>query len=255
MLIDGELMLWQEYENAGWPARYLFDGRARLFEYHYGEGAYAETELAIQELLGVEREPLEPLRPEDEPGALLAAPTQDREGAYSGPYEAGGVWVVFDGPARSPRATAGERRARARRPGRLPPVRARPPHERASSRSSPARACGARDVLHAGRGPLSRRRAPLSSLVDRLTRSARRGRAAARRSPAPLSSPTRRRTPVRSPAALTLARPERQQHRPRRARPRSSSNTTSSTTPAARSSCGRETLAQGACTESRSRRG
>jgi hypothetical protein len=40
VLIDSEFELWQEYENKGWPARYLFDGRARLFEYHYGEGAY-----------------------------------------------------------------------------------------------------------------------------------------------------------------------------------------------------------------------
>jgi len=97
VLIDSELEVWQEYENAGWPARYLFDGRARLFEHHYGEGAYAETELAIQQLVGVEREPLEPLRPEDAPGALLAAQTEDRPGAYSGPYEAGGVWAVLAG--------------------------------------------------------------------------------------------------------------------------------------------------------------
>jgi thiol-disulfide isomerase/thioredoxin len=97
VLIDSELQLWQEYENEGWPARYLFDGGARLFEYHYGEGAYAETELAIQELLGVEREPLAPLRAEDEPGAALAAPTPEQPGAYSGPYEAGAVWVVVDG--------------------------------------------------------------------------------------------------------------------------------------------------------------
>jgi hypothetical protein len=97
VLIDSELEVWQEYENAGWPARYLFDGRARLFEYHYGEGAYAETELAIQELLGVKREPLAPLRPEDAPGALLAAQTEDQPGAYSGPYEAGGVWAVLAG--------------------------------------------------------------------------------------------------------------------------------------------------------------
>ncbi len=83
MLIDCELEVWQEYENAGWPARYLFDGRARLFDYHYGEGAYVETELAIQELLGVEREPLEPLRPEDAPDALLAPQTEDQPGAYS----------------------------------------------------------------------------------------------------------------------------------------------------------------------------
>jgi hypothetical protein len=98
VLIDRELELWRDYENQGWPARYLFDGRARLFEYHYGEGAYTETELAIQELLGVEREPLAPLRPEDAPGAVLVAQTEDQEGAYSGPYEAGGVWAVLDGP-------------------------------------------------------------------------------------------------------------------------------------------------------------
>lgn len=97
VLIDGELSVWQEYENLGWPARYLFDGHARLFEYHYGEGAYEETELAIQELLGVEREPLQPLRPEDAPGALLAPQTEDQPGAYSGRYEAGGVWAVLDG--------------------------------------------------------------------------------------------------------------------------------------------------------------
>jgi hypothetical protein len=97
VLIDSELALWRDYENEGWPARYLFDGHARLFEYHYGEGAYAETERAIQELLAVEREPLAPLRPEDAPGATLAAPTPQQPGAYSGPYEAGGVWVVLDG--------------------------------------------------------------------------------------------------------------------------------------------------------------
>jgi hypothetical protein len=97
VLIDSELLLWQEYENEGWPARYLFDGRARLFEYHYGEGAYADTERAIQELLGVEREPLQPLRPEDEPGALLAVPTPEQPGSYEGAYQAGGVWAVLEG--------------------------------------------------------------------------------------------------------------------------------------------------------------
>jgi len=97
VLIDRELELWQDYENQGWPARYLFDGRARLFEFHYGEGDYEATELAIQELLGIEREPLAPLRPEDAPGAPLAPQTPDQPGAYSGPYEAGGVWAVLSG--------------------------------------------------------------------------------------------------------------------------------------------------------------
>ena len=97
VLIDSEFELWQEYENRGWPARYLFDGGARLFEYHYGEGGYEETELAIQELLGVEREPLAPLRPEDATEARLLPQTDEQPGAWSGAYEAGGVWAVLDG--------------------------------------------------------------------------------------------------------------------------------------------------------------
>jgi hypothetical protein len=74
VLLDPDLEMWQEYENQGWPARYLFDQRGMLFDYHYGEGAYVETELAIQELLGVQREPLrlpEPLRPQ---GAVSVSP-------------------------------------------------------------------------------------------------------------------------------------------------------------------------------------
>lgn len=97
VLIDRELEVWREYENVGWPARYLFDGRARLFEYHFGEGGYEETELAIQELLGSARAPLAPVRPEDVPGAQLLPQTEDQPGAYSGTYEAGGVWAVLDG--------------------------------------------------------------------------------------------------------------------------------------------------------------
>jgi len=97
VIIDSGLEIWQEYENLGWPARYLFTGESTLFEYHYGEGGYQETELAIQELLGVSGEPLAPLRPEDAPGVELAPQSEDVEGAYSGPYEAGGVWAVLDG--------------------------------------------------------------------------------------------------------------------------------------------------------------
>jgi hypothetical protein len=97
VLIDNDFELWQEYENRGWPARYLFDGKACLFEYHYGEGGYGETELAIQELLDVRREPIAPLRPEDAADARLARQTEEQQGAWSGPYEAGGVWAVLDG--------------------------------------------------------------------------------------------------------------------------------------------------------------
>jgi hypothetical protein len=95
--IDLDMELWQLYGNQGWPARYLWNQEGNLVHYHYGEGGYGETELAIQELLGIDREILPPFHPEDDPEALVAAPTPDQEGAYSGPYEAGGVWAVLDG--------------------------------------------------------------------------------------------------------------------------------------------------------------
>jgi hypothetical protein len=97
VLLDTNFALWQEYENAGWPARYLWNAQGLLADYCYGEGGYAETELAIQELLAVQREPLQPLRPEDAPSAQLVVPSEDRLAPpWSGPYEAGGVWAVLE---------------------------------------------------------------------------------------------------------------------------------------------------------------
>jgi thiol-disulfide isomerase/thioredoxin len=97
VVVDVELELWQLYGNLGWPARYLWGTDGKLFEYHYGEGGYAETERAIQELLGIE-EPIDPpVRPEDEAGALVAVQSDDVKGVYSGPYEAGAVWAVLEG--------------------------------------------------------------------------------------------------------------------------------------------------------------
>ena len=97
VVADLEFGIWQEYGNLGWPARYLFGPDLRLFEFHYGEGAYSETEAAIQELLEISREPLAPVRPEDAPGAVLTPQSEDVAGPYSGPYEAGAVWAVLDG--------------------------------------------------------------------------------------------------------------------------------------------------------------
>lgn len=96
-MVDTELALWQLYGNEGWPARYLFDRDGLLADLHLGEGAYADTERAIQELLGVEREPLAPVRLEDDPEALVVAQTADQPGAWSGPYAAGGLWAVLEG--------------------------------------------------------------------------------------------------------------------------------------------------------------
>ena len=97
VMVDSEYELWNQYGNRGWPARYLWNADGLLHDFHYGEGAYAETELAIQELLGLEEELVAPVRPEDRPDAVLAAQTADHPGAYRGPYEAGGVWAVASG--------------------------------------------------------------------------------------------------------------------------------------------------------------
>jgi hypothetical protein len=97
VVVDTELEIWSLYGNLGWPARYLFNREGTLFEHHYGEGAYAETERAIQELLEIEEPLLEPIRPEDEAGAVLEPQSEDVQGHYSGPYQAGGVWAVLDG--------------------------------------------------------------------------------------------------------------------------------------------------------------
>ena len=96
IVVDSTLEIWREYENLGWPARYLFNQEGRLFDYHFGEGGYEETERAIQELLGVQRELVAPQRPEDAPDASLVVQTDDVPGPYSGPYEAGAVWAVLE---------------------------------------------------------------------------------------------------------------------------------------------------------------
>jgi hypothetical protein len=97
VVVDTELEIWELYGNLGWPARYMFDQRGMLFDRHYGEGGYADTERAIQELLELDGPVLEPLRPEDAEGAVLQPQSDDVAGPYSGPYRAGGVWAVLDG--------------------------------------------------------------------------------------------------------------------------------------------------------------
>ena len=95
--VDADGLVWSLYDNEGWPSRYLFNQASRLHDFHFGEGGYEETELAIQELLGIEREPLAPMRPEDDPEARIVVPTADVPGPWSGPYVAGSVWAVLDG--------------------------------------------------------------------------------------------------------------------------------------------------------------
>ncbi len=123
VMIDAELESAAAYGVQGWPSRYLWDGEGRLVDFQVGEGGYAETERTIQELLGVEREPVAPVRPEDEPGVLLPPQTEDQLGPYSGPYEAGGVWAVLDGAGT---VTANGRELTIEQPGCYPLIE----HER-----------------------------------------------------------------------------------------------------------------------------
>ena len=76
IVLDNEYAIWRAYSNRFWPAKYLVDAKGRIRYYHYGEGAYQETELAIQGLI---RElnpaaslppPMEPVRDSDRPGAV-----------------------------------------------------------------------------------------------------------------------------------------------------------------------------------------
>lgn len=131
--LDPQLAIWRLYGNRGWPGRYLFDRRGLLRYIHYGEGDYRDSELAIQECLReldpelALPEPLDPVRPEDEPGVMLEPQTadialpDDRErlelvrdwedgedwieavdagAAASFDYRAGGAYAVLSGAGR-----------------------------------------------------------------------------------------------------------------------------------------------------------
>ena len=48
---DNDRKTWRAYRNRYWPTLYLIDKRGHIRYVHIGEGAYEETELAIQALL------------------------------------------------------------------------------------------------------------------------------------------------------------------------------------------------------------
>lgn len=98
--IDTDFELWRAYENPGWPARYLFAPRLKLADFHHGEGDYHGCERAIRELLELDDadDVLPLVRASDDDDAEIVVPTADREGAWSGAYGAGEVWVVTGGP-------------------------------------------------------------------------------------------------------------------------------------------------------------
>ena len=76
IVLDNDYAIWKAFTNQYWPAKYLIDREGYLRYYHFGEGAYNQTEQAIQELL---REAfaeivlpglMTPVRDADAPGAV-----------------------------------------------------------------------------------------------------------------------------------------------------------------------------------------
>ncbi len=116
--VDAEYHAWRDYGCEGWPSLFLWGRGGALRWFHFGEGEYAATEGAIQEeLLAASGTldlpgPIDPLRPADSPGALVARPTTEilPGGSISEPwrstgqsdsleleYAAGGAWASVDG--------------------------------------------------------------------------------------------------------------------------------------------------------------
>lgn len=53
--LDNHYETWKSFQNNYWPAHYLIDQEGNLRMIHFGEGAYAETENAIRQLLGLQK--------------------------------------------------------------------------------------------------------------------------------------------------------------------------------------------------------
>ena len=76
VVMDNGYAIWQAFANRYWPAKYLIDKDGYIRYFHPGEGAYPETEAAIQALLrevapeAAFPEPMTPVRETDAPGAV-----------------------------------------------------------------------------------------------------------------------------------------------------------------------------------------
>ncbi len=52
IVIDSDYAIWRAFKNKYWPALYFIDTNGRIRHHHFGEGAYEQSEMIIQELLG-----------------------------------------------------------------------------------------------------------------------------------------------------------------------------------------------------------
>ena len=55
---DNDYEIWSAFANHFWPALYFVDKEGLIRDQHFGEGRYEESERVIQQLLGVDREPV-----------------------------------------------------------------------------------------------------------------------------------------------------------------------------------------------------
>jgi hypothetical protein len=51
VVLDNDHTNWNNFANRYWPAKYLIDKSGNIVYSHFGEGAYAETEIMIQNLI------------------------------------------------------------------------------------------------------------------------------------------------------------------------------------------------------------
>ena len=83
IVVDSDREIWKAFANRYWPSKYLLDKDGYLRYGHFGEGAYRETEEAIQELLreinpAIALPPLmDPVRAEDAAGAVCYRPSPE----------------------------------------------------------------------------------------------------------------------------------------------------------------------------------
>ena len=83
IVVDSNREIWKSFANRYWPTKYLLDKDGYLRWGHFGEGAYAECEQTVQDLLH-EVDPglslpeiMPPLREEDHLGAVCYRPTSE----------------------------------------------------------------------------------------------------------------------------------------------------------------------------------
>ena len=80
---DSDYALWHDYGCEGWPSLFLWAQGGSLAWFHFGEGEYASTELAIAaELARIDStfqalEPLAPLRATDAADAVVVPPSAE----------------------------------------------------------------------------------------------------------------------------------------------------------------------------------